>query len=435
MRETNRSAGAESTVTQGGGTTIAKRRCLTGASDKLSKNRDVINAISRIIAKLFHMQQRSVALLIESSTEYARGLLRGVLRYQEEFGRWKVDLPEQHRGADPPSWLRRYPGDGILARIETDKIAQAVRATGLPTIDLSAARRLPDIPWLETDDQQIADMAVEHFSERGLRALAFCGEVEFNWACWRRDAFVAAAQSRGLEVSVFDIPPETARSTWARQRPKLVRWIRDLPSPCGLMAAYDSLARRILDLCDEAGRSVPDSIAVLGVDDDPLLCRLASPPLTSVIPDAERAGYVAAELLEKMMGGQVVPATGTLLPPIGISTRRSTDPSAVDDPEIENAARYILANACSGIRVGDVVATTSMTRRALELRFKAMLGKTPHEMIVATRIQRAERLLRETSFPLDLIARRCGIEHAEYLSVMFRKQRGITPGKYRASFR
>lgn len=380
------------------------------------------------------MQKRNVALLIESSNEYARGLLRGILRYQEEHARWKIDLPEQHRGADPPRWLRRYPGDGILARIETDTIAQAVQATKLPTIDLSAARRMPDIPWLETDDKQIANLAVEHFVERGLKSLAFCGEVEFNWACWRRDEFVRAAGEHGLEVAVYDIPAEATGSAWSRHRSKIMRWLKNLPTPCGLMAAYDSLARRLLDLCAEVGRPVPESIAVLGVDDDPLLCRLASPPLSSIIPDADRAGYVAAELLEKMMNGESVPATGTFLPPIGISTRQSTDTVAVDDPEIENAARYILDNACHGIRVADVVASTTMTRRALELRFKSMLGKTPHEMIVATRMQRAERLLRETSFPLDLIARRCGIEHAEYLSVLFKKQRGITPGQYRMSF-
>lgn len=384
---------------------------------------------------LFHMGHRNVALLIETSNEYARGLLRGILRYHQEHQSWKIDLPEQHRGADPPAWLRRYPGDGILARIETEKIAKAVQATRLPTVDLSAARRLPDIPWLETDDQQIGELAVQHFAERGLKSLAFCGEVEFNWACWRRDAFVSAAEARGFEVAVYDLPPETTGATWSRERPKLLRWLKNLPSPCGVMAAYDSLARRVLNLCEEVGRSVPESIAVLGVDDDPLLCRFASPPLTSIIPDSERAGYVAAELLDKMMAGDPVEGTATLLPPIGISTRRSTDTVAVDDPEIEAAARFIIAHACDGIRVGDVVAATSMTRRALELRFKTSLGRTPHEMIVATRIERAERLIRETSLPLEIIARRCGIQNAEYLSVLFRNQRGITPGKYRESFR
>ncbi len=381
------------------------------------------------------MRQKNVALLIETSNEYARGLLRGILRYQQEHQNWRIDLPEQQRGADPPSWLRRYPGDGILARIETDKIAAAVQATKLPTVDLSAARRMPEIPWVETDDSQIAELAVEHFAERGLTSLAFCGEIDFNWACWRRDSFVAAAQKRGFDVSTFDLVYDSDGAAQSRQREKLLRWLRKLPEPCGLMASYDSLARRILDYCHEVSRTVPDSIAVLGVDDDPLLCGLSSPPLTSIIPDSERAGYVAAELLQKMMTGESVAETPILLPPIGISTRLSTDTVAVDDPDIEAAARFIIANACDGIRVSDVVASTNMTRRALEQRFKTMLGKTPHQMIVATRIERAERLLRETSLPQEIIARRCGIQNAEYLSVLFRNQKGMTPGKYRDSFR
>ncbi|MCG8650555.1 MAG: substrate-binding domain-containing protein, partial [Pirellulales bacterium] len=277
-----------------------------------------------------------------------------------------------------------------------------------------------------------AEVAVDHFVQRGLRHLAFCGEVSFNWACWRRDAFLQRCRERGLCVESIDI---TDRTGWGRQRPRIVRWLRGLPNPCGLMAAYDSLARRLVDLCREAGRSVPDSIAVLGVDDDPLLCQLASPPLTSIIPDAQRAGYVAAELLDKMMSGHAVPPAGTLLPPLGIVTRRSTDTMAIDDEDVELAARYILQHACDGIQVTDVVAITKLTRRVLELRFKAAIGKTPHQMIIDTRLTKAELLLRETTLPLDRIADRCGIEYPEYLSVLFRKHRGTTPGQYRKAHR
>ena len=379
--------------------------------------------------------KRSVALLIETSNEYARGLLRGILRYQQEHERWTIDLPEQHRGADPPRWLRHYQGHGIIARIETDAIARAVRAAKLPTVDVSAARQLPAVPWIETDDAAIAKLAVEHFVEKGLGHLAFCGEVAFNWAKWRRDAFVSEAIRSGIEVTTFDVGNETTGTTWPRERRRLMRWLEKLPEPCGLMAAYDSLARRVVDLCGRASRSVPDSIAVLGVDDDPLLCQLATPPLSSVIPDAEGAGYTAAGQLDAMMTGERIEPTGTLLPPLGVATRRSTDTLAVDDRHVAKAARYILMHACDGIQVADVVKQTNLTRRVLENRFKSSLGKTPHELITATRLAEAERLLRETSLTLDRIARRCGLEYAEYLSVLFRKHRKMTPGDYRRQHR
>lgn len=381
---------------------------------------------------------RSVALLIETSNEYARGLLRGVLRYQQEHERWAIDLPEQHRGADPPKWLRRYQGDGIIARIETDAIARAVKAAKLPVVDVSAARKLPGIPWVETDDAAIAKVAVEHFASRGLKHVAFCGEVVFNWAEWRRDSFKREAMSRGLDVHTFDVGDESTGTSWPRERRRLSTWLRKLPEPVGLMASYDSLARRVVDLCNKVGRSVPESIAVMGVDDDPLLCQLATPPLTSVIPDAERAGYVAAEILERLMSGEQSAdrddALRTLLPPRGLSTRRSTDTLAVDDPDVATAARYILAHACDGIRVNDVVQHSRLTRRVLETRFQETLGQTPHDLIVATRLSRAEQLLRETPLTLDRIAHRVGVEHAEYLSVLFKKHHGVTPGRFRSRF-
>lgn len=241
--------------------------------------------------------KRSVALLIETSNEYARGLLRGILRFQQEHERWTIDLPEQHRGADPPRWLRNYRGHGIIARIETDAIASAVQSAKLPTVNVSAARQLLTVTWIETDDAAIGKLAVEHFRERGFRHLAFCGEVQFNWAKWRRDAFVAEAVRVGIVATVFDVGDEATGTTWPRERRRLLRWLEKLPEPCGLMAAYDSLARRVIDLCGQVSRPVPDSIAVLGVDDDPLLCQLATPPLSSVIPVAEGAGYAAAEQL------------------------------------------------------------------------------------------------------------------------------------------
>ncbi|MEM6978763.1 MAG: DNA-binding transcriptional regulator [Planctomycetota bacterium] len=372
----------------------------------------------------------SVALLIETSNEYARGLLRGILRYQQENERWNIDLPEQHRGADPPHWLRRYQGDGIIARIETNMIARAVRATKLPTVDVSAARKLPTVPWVETDDNAIANIALDHYYSKGFAHVAFCGETAFNWAQWRRDAFVEAAHQHGIEVHVFDVGDESTGTTWPRERRRLLRWLNKLPEPCGLWVAYDSLARRVLDLCRQLSRPVPDSIAVMGVDDDPLLCQLATPSLSSVIPDAEGAGFTAARQLDRMMSGHSIEASQILLPPLGIATRRSTDTLAVDDPEIAHAARYILAHACDGIQVADVVRQTKLTRRVFETRFQTLLNKTPHALIIQTRIARAESLLRDTHLTLDRIANRCGMEYAEYLNVLFRKTHDMTPGDF-----
>ena len=379
--------------------------------------------------------KRSVALVIETSNEYARGLLRGILRYQQEHEKWTIDLPEQHRRADPPRWLRTYSGHGIIARIETKSIARAVQATRLPAIDVSSARELSTLPWVETDDRKIAQLAVQHFLERGFRHLAFCGDGSFNWSRWRRDAFVAEAKKAGVDTRFFDIDDDSSGMTWPHARRRLMRWLVELPEPCGLMAAYDSLARRLIDLCAQASRRVPESIAILGVDDDPLLCQLATPPLSSIVPDSEGAGYAAAEQLDAIMSGKKMKRLDTLLPPLGIATRQSTDTFAVEDKDVSVSAHYILAHACEGIQVDDVVKQTQLTRRALETRFKKALGKTPHALIIETKLSKAERCLRETALTLEQIATRCGFEYSEYLSVLFKKHRNMTPGVYRQQHR
>ncbi len=374
----------------------------------------------------------SVALLIESSNAYARGILEGVIDYQRKHDAWSVFLPEQERGATPPSWLKRWKGDGIIARIETETIAKAVRSMSVPTIDVSAARRLEGIPWIETDDAMVAQLAVEHLVERGFRKLAYCGDSSFNWSRWRGEAFSEIVLARGLEYFEYTSHDRYAPGySWPREQRRLSKWLAGLPKPIGMMASYDIRAQEILDSCRELNIAVPDQVAVVGVDNDPIICNLAFPSLTSVIPDAVQAGYMAAELLQRMMQGECVPADAHLLPPLGIATRQSTDVLAVDDPDVAAAAKYIRDHAREGITVADVLKHVPLSRRALESRFKKITGRTPHDAIVSQRLSHVERLLNETDLSLDAIAARTGFEHAEYMSVVFRQKHGTPPGKFR----
>ncbi len=145
--------------------------------------------------------RKSVALLIETSNAYARGLLDGIIAYQREHDPWSVYVGEQGRGAQPPTWIKNWKGDGIIARIETDAIASAVRRSHLPMVDVSAARLIPNIPWVETDDREIADLAAQHLIERGFERLAFYGEPEFNWSQWRQRHFIEKAAESNANAS------------------------------------------------------------------------------------------------------------------------------------------------------------------------------------------------------------------------------------------
>jgi len=376
-------------------------------------------------------RRRRVALIIETSNEYARGLLHGIRTYIREHESWDIDLDEHRRG-EATHWLRGWKGDGVIARIENARIAAEVIDSGLPCVDLSAAREVPGIPWVETDDAEIARLAFDHLKERGLRHFGFCGAPQFNWSNWRRDAFARCAKAAGFDVSLFPEPTRPAKHlTHERELEAITAWVKSLPKPCGVMACYDLRGRQVLGACKLADLAVPDEVAVIGVDNDELLCDLSDPPLTSVAPDSDLTGYKAAELLDRMMAGERITKVAHLLKPLGVVARLSTDTLAIADPEMSNAVRFIREHACDGINVSDVLREVSMSRRVFETAFRKLLGRRPHEEIVRTRLQRVKELLTQTDLPLYAVAERAGFKHVEYMSVVFKKKVGIPPSEYR----
>lgn len=376
---------------------------------------------------------RRVAVVIEASNAYARGLLAGIHRHVREHEPWTIFLQEHGRGTPPLEPLARWQGDGVIARIETEAVARTLdtlrRRHPLAIVDVSAGRLLDDVPYVETDDVAIARLAAEHFVERDFRSFAFLGDDRFRWSDNRRDAFLSAVSGR--TVSAFD-RSATRRGQRVDDDEAIERWLAGLPKPLALFACYDIRGRQALDACRRAGIAVPDEVAVLGVDDDDLLCGLSNPPLSSVIPDSKGAGRLAAVLLERLMQGERLETEEWLLPPLGIATRQSSDVLAIDDPLVVAAVRLIRERACRGIKVQDVVRELGSSRRVLDDRFAARVGHTPHEEIARQQFQRVEQLLTETDLPLATIADRCGFRHTEYMTVAFTRRHGMPPSRWRA---
>lgn len=377
-------------------------------------------------------RRRRVALIIETSNDYARGILHGIRAYIREHESWEVYLGEHSRGQAAPAWLARWDGDGIIARIENETIARAVRRSRRPAVDVSAARLIQPIPWVETHDRAIAKLALDHLLERGFRRFGYCGDSRFNWSCWRRDHFLSLVRETGHGCDVFDVaPPAGRRPSWLQQRRRLIRWVQRLPHPVGVLTCYDYLGQQLIEACRAASVAVPEQIATLGIDNDELLCDFADPPLSSVNLDSHRTGYEAAALLDQLMHGRAVPSSPRLIRPLGIVTRKSTDISAVDDPHVTSALRYIRRHACEGINVSDVMDHVPLSRRALESRFRKHIGRTPHEEIVRIQMDRVKELLSQTPLPIHEIAHRTGFRHVEYMTVAFRKAVGIPPSTFR----
>lgn len=377
-----------------------------------------------------------VALLIEMSNGYARELLYGIRAYLREHSPWTIHLAEHGRGGLPPAWLRGWTGDGIIARVENRRIADALHATGRPVVDVSAALPEPEFPRVATDSQAVTRLAAEHLLERGFRHFGYCGDDRFEWSNRRAGFFGAELRARGHACAVF-APRRGTRPgpAWEAELDDIAGWIRGLARPVGIMACYDIRGQQVLEACRRLGVGVPDEVAVMGVHNDDLLCDLCDPPLTSVVPDARRAGYTAATLLTRLMRGERVPAQAVAIEPIGVATRQSTDVVAVADRQVSAAVRYLREHACENISVGDLLKAVPMSRSALERRFKQWLGRTPHDQLLRVKIDRVKTMLATTDLPLAVVAERTGFEHTEYLSVVFKRVTGLRPSAYRARHR
>jgi LacI family transcriptional regulator len=226
-----------------------------------------------------------------------------------------------------------------------------------------------------------------------------------------------------------------AAANWDQQQRELVHWIAKLPKPMGILACHDERGVDLLNACREFQIAVPDDIAVIGVDNDEVMCELADPPLTSVDSNAEQIGYRAAELLEQLMERKITLPGRTLIEPGGVVLRRSTDVLAVDDREVATAMRFIREHACDGINVDDVLQHTRLSRSTLERRFTRLFGRSPSDEVARLRMERVKQLLEQTNHPLSRIADLSGIEHPEHLGRLFRRTVGKTPGEYRRAMR
>lgn len=346
---------------------------------------------------------------------------------------WSVFLEQRDLWKQPPNWLSDWRGDGIISRATTPRLLEAIAKTGIPFVEVTDRHDDPEIPYVRSDDAAIGQIGAQHLYERGFRRFGFCGFKREAWSQRREQTFATWINSRN------DIPCSTFNSTWSGptarawddEQKAITTWLKKFKPPFAIMTCNDLRGQHVIDACTKLGLAVPEEVAVLGVDNDELLCRVCSPPLSSVMPNAPAVGYVAAELLSNLMNSAPIKQLGHIVQPLGIATRQSTDVVAIEDREIAGALHYIREHACKGLSVDEVVRNNAISRSTLERQLRKYLGRSPQEEIRYVQIKRASELLITTELSTEKVAGLCGFEHPEYFYVVFKRIMQLTPREYR----
>jgi len=376
---------------------------------------------------------RRVALLIETSGSYGRGLLRGVAKYNREKAGWSTYFHPHGFGDPPHPWLSNWEGNGILAQADTPEIAELLAAPGVPVVNLGPTMQGALFPYVGVDHRMIGMLAAEHLLLRKWMQYGIYGGDRGvdSGLDERRESFRRAVGQAGVACHEFRASRPQDQRPWEQAQERLASWIVSLPKPIGIMAVNDEHGLQLLDACRRCGAHVPDEVAVIGVDNDEHLCELSIPPLSSIDVNSEQIGYTAAALLDRMIDGESPPAEALRIPPRQVVVRRSTDITASEDEDVNRALRYIRETGSRGLQVNDVLTHTGMSRATLQQRMKQLVGRTIHEEIERVRLARVQELLLKPGRTIKQVSREAGFSSVQYMTRVFRRAVGETPAAYR----
>jgi LacI family transcriptional regulator len=377
-----------------------------------------------------------IAVLVDTSTSWGRRVVGGINNYSRKRGPWQLFV--EARGLEerirvPHGWC----GEGIIARVGSTLMARDLRALQMPVINVSGIH-LPGVmfPCVTTDTKKTAELAIQHFVNRGFRNFAYFSLIGLSYVAEQQKAFVDRLKDLGYECAVQGVAVHGgAEPDWNLDISKLADWLTKLPKPVGILTWNADSGRQIIYACDRAGLHVPEDVALLSGSDDDLLCEVSHIPISAIVVAAEQIGYRAAELLDRHMHKRSCPKHPIVIPPLGIETRQSTDTLAIRDRSLVAAVSFIRTNASKLIQVNEVARHAGISRRVLERRFAQTLNRTVAQEIRRVHLERAKDLLVETDLSIPDVAEASGFGSPEYLAYVFKSELGKTPLRYRKGIR
>jgi LacI family transcriptional regulator len=377
---------------------------------------------------------RTVLLFLDLVASYTRSMFAGMAAYAVEHGPWRF-VPVMAPTAVMTAVIHGRGIDGLLARVITQQMARVLSEAKLPVVNVGRVDDNP-LPTVNLDDPEVGRIGARYLLQAELPSFAYCG-LPWRWYSRSREVgFVETVREAGRTVTVFGGEPYDGQGfDPADQQRHLDGWLGALPKPVGVMACDDLRARDVLEGCHRTGLRVPEEVAVVGAGNDPLICETTEPPLSSVALAAERVGFAAARLLGQLMDGHPAPTATAVIPPVAMVARFSTKVATSVDADVAHAIDFIRDEVHAGITVEDVLRVVPLSRRALEMRFRKALGRSPAGEIRRVRIERAKRLLVETDADMAGVARASGFSSANQLCETFRREAGVSPTRYRRQFR
>ena len=365
-----------------------------------------------------HRRRPVIGVIVNNVGGYSRGVVRGITSFA--FARaWtcRVQGVNETRTIDS---LSDY--DGLIVQAATIDALRELQKSKRPLVNVSSALPPGKLASVASDDVAVGRLAADYFLKRGYRSFVFVSQDSRAFVNLRHQGFDARLAEAGHHCSRAGDDPALAALLTATEK------------PIAVMGSNDRAALAVLDACRTTGLKVPEDVAVLGVDNDDLVQSLAYPPLSTINTARERIGFEAAAMLEKLMLGQPIATSPMLVPPNGVLTRQSTDLLAIEDDDVADAMRYIAAHAGRRISIPDVLHEVPLSRRQMERKFQAALGRSILDEILRCRIERARQLLSDTELALPQVADASGFTSASYFSVVFAKQVGTTPAEFRRRF-
>jgi LacI family transcriptional regulator len=378
---------------------------------------------------------KRVAFAFPSGITFVERILKGVLEYARKQGGWSfVRIPER---LDPSlGWLRGWESDGALIVITNEEAAKIARSLPMPVVNLTAYLKVPDLPTVMVDQQETGRMAARHLLERRFQRFGYYGTSDMWYSQLRRASFVETIEAAGGQCRVLEVPSALqSKEKWRRGQERLERWLRTLQPPVGIMASTDLRACMAADACARLGLRIPEDVALMGVDNDPV-CEFNDPPLSSVSRNDSEVGLRAAELLDRLMRGGAPPSEPILVPPDQVICRHSTDTFAIEDARIARAVAYIQKNVHRPFGVEELLDVAGMPRRTFEQHFYKRVGITAYAFINRSRVEHSSHLLiGPQKLSLTDIASRSGFSDLRRFRLVFRRLMGIPPALYKRQHR